>query len=112
MVEKNIDQSLVTEIALFIDNDSNIYRQRIVPFMKNFARKIDKNKFKEDLAIKGLANNVVPDGVRKYNKEFGSTLRTNAEEKKLIAKNIFDGMKEEICDNSKRMNACRKKLRI
>lgn len=112
MVGKDIDQSLVTEITLFIENDSNIYRQRTVPFAKNFARKIDKNKFKKDLAIKGLVNNLVPDGVRKYNKEFGSTLRTNAEEKKLIAKNIFEGMRDEICENSKRMNACRKKLKI
>ena len=59
------------ELSLYIINDSQLYRQRALPIIKNMRRKIDKGIYNERLAIKQWMY-LVDDGAKKYIKEHGS----------------------------------------
>ena len=110
LMVNEIDKELVKEITLFIENDGDLYRGRIQPFINNFRKKIQKRKFDKGLAVKGLSNNVVPEEIKKYNKEFGSNLRTTSKEKNKISRNILRGMGDEVCDSLKNKGKCLKKF--
>ena len=58
-----------TELKLFIDNDANLYRQRLVPIVKNIQKKMKSGKYDHNKAPK-LWKYLVDDGAKKYAKEF------------------------------------------
>lgn len=60
----------VTELKLYIENDGDLYRQRVQPIMKNLARKMARGLYDPVKAIK-LWMYLVDEGARKYVKEFG-----------------------------------------
>jgi hypothetical protein len=64
-----IDQS-ATELKLFIDNEADLYPQR-VSIVKNLATKKARGAYKRDLAVKAF-DYVVEAGAKKYVKDFGS----------------------------------------
>ena len=84
----NTDKHLVKELTLFIENDGTIYRQRVSPLIKNYSKKIDKNKFNKGMAVKGFKK-VVKSGITKYNKEFGNVGRVSEKEKAIIEKALM-----------------------
>ena len=63
--------SEATELLLFIENDGEIYRQRIEPITKNLAKKKKKGVYQETGAVK-LWLYAVIDGAKKYAKEFAT----------------------------------------
>jgi len=95
------DEQLVRELSLHSDNDARIYNSRVVPTIKNYARKQDRGVFEKERAIDGIRNNIVPDVVASYNREYGTNFRLNKEEKDALAREIYDSMKDEIKDNRK-----------
>jgi len=64
-----VDQHLVRELELFYENDYQLY-QMGNSWKKNFARKIKRGKYNHNLAVKGIANNYIPQVIRKYRKQF------------------------------------------
>ena len=91
------DAATIRELELFIINDADIYRQRITPIIKNYKRKIAKGVFDEKLAIKGFVY-AVNDGIKAYNKEFGSKIRLSSGDKTKLAGMLLDRYTEEIED--------------
>jgi len=60
------------ELQVYIDNDKDLYRQRYIPILKNLSKKMKKGNYDSKLAAKGFMH-LINDGVKKYNKEYGST---------------------------------------
>ena len=61
----------VEELYLYIVNDGNLYRSRTTSIIDNLKKKYKKGTFDKELAVKAFMY-LVDDGVRKYDKEFGS----------------------------------------
>jgi hypothetical protein len=59
-----------TELKLYIENDANLYRQQIVPIVKNIQRRMKKGTYDHKLAPK-LWMYLVDNGARLYVKEYG-----------------------------------------
>ena len=68
---QTVDVEAVKELELYAENTSSIYNQKHMPFVRNYARKIAKGVFNEELALKGIVNNYVPVVVSEYRREFG-----------------------------------------
>ena len=89
------DKVMERELELFIVNDANIYRQRIQPIIKNMQRKAKSGKYDAELAIKGFMY-AVTDGIKQYNKEFGSgSMKLDKTSKMKVAKELRDRFKDE-----------------
>lgn len=67
---RGFDNSAKTELQLYIDNDSELYKTKTA-LIKNYSRRRKKGKFDNEKAVKGVENNLVDKGARKYQKEFG-----------------------------------------
>ena len=61
----------VDELVLYITNDSRLYHSRTIPIINNLARKMKAGKYDSELAVKAWQY-LADDGVRQYDKEFGS----------------------------------------
>ena len=57
------------ELKLYIDNDGDLYKQRLIPIVKNIQRKMKSGKYDHKKAPK-LWKYLVDDGAKKYAKEF------------------------------------------
>ena len=89
------DKVMERELELFIVNDANIYRQRIQPIIKNMQRKSKAGKYDAELAVKGFMY-AVNDGIKAYNKEFGSgAMKLDKSSKMTVAKAVRDRFADE-----------------
>lgn len=98
LIHESVDQAIVQELVLYITNDSQIYRQRISPIIKNLARKVGKGTYDGNLAIKAFMYAAV-DGIKKYEKEHaepGWGGSVNKETKTAIAQELADFYGEQI----------------
>ena len=82
------------EIELFTSNHAQIYRQRIQPIIKNLARKKAKGTYDDKLAIKAWTY-AVNDGIKAYNKEFGSSIKLSKAEKDKAAEYLLKHFEDE-----------------
>ena len=83
-----------TELKLFIDNDANLYRQRLVPIVKNIQKKMKSGKYDHKKAPK-LWKYLVDDGAKKYSKEFPG-VKFDRKVKDYVAQEYADEYKDEI----------------
>ena len=60
------------ELRLFIDNDSDLYRQQFTPMVRNLMTKIGQGRYDRALAVK-LFMYLVDAGAQKYAKQNGGT---------------------------------------
>lgn len=58
------------ELILYIENDGDLHRQRVVPIYKNLQKKKERGIYNKELAVK-LFMYLVDDEAKKYIKEFG-----------------------------------------
>jgi len=65
----------VRELKLYLENDADIYRQRLTPIYKNLQRKKARGIYHHDLAIKGMLY-AVNDANKKYKHDFGYSFTT------------------------------------
>ena len=65
----------VRELQLFIENDGDLYRQQQEPIMKNLDRKRKNGTYSQKGAEVAYLD-LVENGSRKYNKEYGSSSYT------------------------------------
>ena len=66
-----VEPDTAHELCLYIENDGNLYRQMIVPTIKNMQRKIKSGKYDATQAVKAWQY-VADEGVRRYGREFGN----------------------------------------
>ncbi|MCM1226406.1 MAG: hypothetical protein NC320_03145 [Clostridium sp.] len=69
--DNTVSQDDVDELVLYIVNDGNLYRQIAKPIIKNMKRKRENGDYNDNLAVKGWLH-LAKEGVRRYDKEFGS----------------------------------------
>ena len=60
------DPHELRDIALTIENDSLMYRQRLVPWAKNAARRMKNKTFNRSMFIGGLARNLSKPAIERY----------------------------------------------
>ena len=66
-----VSQEDVDELAIYIANDGRLYEQITTPIIKNMKRKRRNGNYDDALAVKGWQH-LADEGVRRYDKEFGS----------------------------------------
>ncbi len=82
------------ELKLYIDNDGDLYRQRLVPIVKNIQRKMKSGKYDHSKAPK-LWMYLVDDGAKKYSKEFPG-VKFDKKVRQYVAQEFADEYKDEI----------------
>lgn len=90
-----VDRVVVREIALWAANDGSLYRQMISPTIDNYARKMKRGVFSKEDAIQGIANHIIPEALRRYNKENMSHVQMNWRERQLAAMEMFPSIEEQ-----------------
>jgi hypothetical protein len=65
-----MDESGARELQLSAENDSDLYRSRLIPIYKNLSRKKQKGIYNHKLAVK-LMRYAVDEANKKYQKDFG-----------------------------------------
>lgn len=97
--DTTIDEDAVRELVLVITNDGDQYRQQITPAIDNLKRKAKKGTYDRDLAVK-LWQYVADEGVRRYNKKYGSGTYSvawlNPATRRAIAEELRDYYEEEV----------------
>lgn len=98
-VNTTVSQEDVDELVLYITNDGDLYRGRACDIIKNLKRKVKNGNYNKELAVKAWKY-LADDGVRKYDKEFGSGNGSlswlNPATRKAIAAELRDYYEEEI----------------
>ena len=95
-IKEALDKELVTELSMFILNDAQIYKSRILPVIKNMKRKVASGKFDKKLAIKAFSN-AVNDGIKKYSKTF-DVVKPSKQDKEQIANTLYDHYQSAIME--------------
>ena len=89
-----VDERMVGELKIFIDNDAQLYKQRLIPIVKNIQKKMKSGKYDHKKAPK-LWKYLVDDGAKKYQKEFPG-VKFSRQEKDAVAQEFADEYKDEI----------------
>ena len=76
------------------DNDAQLYKQRLIPIVKNIQKKMKSGKYDHKQAPK-LWMYLVTEGAKKYAKEFPG-VKFNKQEKEAVAQEFADEYKDEI----------------
>lgn len=93
-----VDNTTVRELVLYITNDSQLFRQRTQPIIKNLSNKVGKATYDGVKAIKAFMN-LVNDGIKKYEKEHatkGWAKSIDKKTKEAIAQELLDYYTEQI----------------
>jgi hypothetical protein len=88
------DESEADELVMYAQNDSNLYRQRIVPILKNMVTKKGQGKLDRKLLPKMMMY-LVNDAADKYAREFGSPGQKG---KAMFTKKVRDMAAERLAD--------------
>ena len=91
-----IDKTMLREMVLVLENDSLFYRQRLVPWAKNMARKLKRGVFDRDLFLGGLERNLAkPAQMRYYEIErMGRPPVLGGAEKKYLAREFYPAIED------------------
>lgn len=94
------DHIAAEELFLYTINNSTVYSCSIKPLIANYRRKIAKNQYDREKAIKGFEH-VAKVGAMHYEKDFLSTKYYtvfNAATRREAAERILDFFKDEIME--------------
>mgnify|MGYP003138282241 FL=1 len=69
LTEASLSEEM-TELKLYIDNDSSLYRQRYMPILKNLSKKKKKGRYRKSLAQKAFMY-LIDDGAKRYVRSYG-----------------------------------------
>lgn len=92
------DQELSRELELWMDNTQDLYNIK-QSWVKNYSRKIEKGVFNIEDGIKGMKY-LVKNTLDSYNKEFGSNLKIEKNDKRPIQIEFLESVLYSIVDNS------------
>lgn len=111
-LRKNPRNDTAVELALFIENDGQIYRSQTLPIIKNLQRKIAKGTYNPTLALK-LWRHLADRGAHDYFKQHGSphtttwfqmfSTRDRADAAKLLADTYQEHVAEPMTKNPKQL---------
>ena len=90
-----VDKDMVIELKLYIDNDGDLYKQRLIPIVKNIQKKMKSGKYDHKKAPK-LWMYLVTDGAKKYLKDGFYNFKFSKQEKEAVAQMYADEYKDEI----------------
>ncbi len=93
-MDEAVDKDMVIELKLYIENDGDLYKQKIIPIVKNIQKKMKSGKYDHKQAPK-LWMYLVTDGAKKYAKEFPG-VKFNKQEKEAVAQEFADDYRDEI----------------
>ena len=98
LTEASLSQEM-TELKLYIDNDSSLYRQRYMPILKNLSKKKKKGQYRKRLAQKAFLY-LIDDGAKRYVKSYGGNHLDvfPKRQRKTLAKDYVEEF-EQIYDN-------------
>lgn len=107
----DVDRHTIRELHLWLDNTEKLYRTKEA-WITNYAKKMRNGSFNRSLALKGIANNLVPMIARDYNKEFGrgSIPALTLVDKRKVAVGIVKDIIEEAREKVKTMKPLKKKV--
>jgi len=90
LLERSLSDEM-RELKLYIDNDSNIYRQRYMPILKNLSKKKKKGNYQKGLASKAFLY-LVDEGAKRYTREYGGNVRDvfPKRQRQMLAKDYVD----------------------
>ena len=80
------------ELTLYANNDEYLYKKQMA-WIKNYATKMVKGIYNEELALMGIINNYVPIVINAYKKEFGLGT-VDFKTKYWIGQNLLDFIKD------------------
>ena len=89
-----VDKNMVIELKLYIENDGDLYKQKIIPIVKNIQKKMKSGKYDHKKAPK-LWIYLVDEGAKKYQKEFPG-VKFSKQEKEAVAQEYADEYRDEI----------------
>ena len=89
-----VDKDMVIELKLYIENDAMLYKQKLVPIVKNIQKKMKSGKYDHKKAPK-LWIYLVDEGAKKYQKEFPG-VKFSKQEKEAVAQEYADEYRDEI----------------
>ena len=89
-----VDKNMVIELKMYIENDAMLYKQKLVPIVKNIQKKMKSGKYDHKKAPK-LWMYLVDEGAKKYYKEFPD-VKFNKQERQAVAQEFADEYKDEI----------------
>lgn len=69
--EPDYNETNITELELYTENNGDLYRQMILPYEKSLQKKMDKGIYSRELAIKGYLN-VINEASRRYTIEYAN----------------------------------------
>ena len=108
MVEDNeVDEDAIRELALYIENDGQLYQQQGEPIMRNLSRKWDKGIYDHDKA-KTLWKYYADTGAKKYGKEHGANdgfKMFSPAVRRAVASELADNWHEELKAGNKMESA-------
>lgn len=94
MNTQNYDTALSTELILWMDNTQELYNNKQA-WVKNYSRKIQKGIFNIEDGIKGMKY-LVKNTLDSYNKEFGSNLKIEKNDKRPIQIEFLESVLNDI----------------
>lgn len=104
------DTEAARELALYAQNNGDLYRSRITPIIDNLRRKVAEGTYRADLALK-LWRYAADDAAKRYNKEYGHgsagygifTVPTRMETASMLAAYYDDEVREARSNPAQRM---------
>ena len=73
LLERSLSDEM-RELKLYIDNDTDLYRQRYIPLLKNLSKRKKKGQYRKSLASKAFMY-MIDDGAKRYVKSYGGDAR-------------------------------------
>lgn len=104
--DPHVDKVVSRELELFIENDSDLYRQMVFPITLALARRIVNKTYNPELSVKAYEN-LVEDGIRKYSKAYGK-ITANPATRNHTAKELKEIYLGEVKEVAKRMSELKK----
>ena len=94
LTEASLSEEM-TELKLYIDNDSSLYRQRYMPILKNLSKKKKKGQYRKNLAQRAFMY-LVDDGAKRYVKSYGGNVRDvfPKRQRKMLAQDYVEEFEE------------------
>ncbi len=95
-----VDKDAARELEIYIENDQKLYKQKLIPIVKNIQKKIASGKYDHKKAPK-LWMYLVDEAAKKYIKDHGSRGEKidsifNKETRMAVAQNLADNYRDEI----------------
>lgn len=92
-----IDEWTVRELVLSVENDSDLYDKRAIPLAENYIKKLQKGRFRTDLAVKGVLGLVLYE-MKKLRQSKINIGRVSVESKMAASEHLYESYLQPIME--------------